>query len=54
MNEVDVEAREREKARELEEHSRRVVEQEQHVAVLQSMQKKDQHINLLATGMSQN
>jgi len=54
MNEIDVEARAREKARQSEEHDRRVEEQEQHVAVLQSMQKSDHRTNLLATEMSQN
>ena len=44
VNEIDVEAREREKARQTEEHRRRVEEQEQHVAVLQSMQKNDHRI----------
>ena len=54
VNEVDIEALEREKARQLEDHSRRVKEQEQHVTVLQSMQKNDQRINALAAEMSQN
>jgi len=53
VNEIDVDAREREKARQTEEHNQRVEEQEQHVAVLQSMQKNDHRINLLATEMSQ-
>lgn len=48
VNEIDMEAREREKARESEEHSRRVAEQEQHVSVLQSVQKNDHRINVLA------
>ncbi len=52
VNEVDVDALEREKARQLEDHSRRVKEQEQHVTVLQSMQKNDQRINALAAEMS--
>ena len=54
VNEIDVEALEREKARQLEDHSRRVKEQEQHVTVLQSMKKNDQRINALATEMAQN
>ena len=54
VNEVDVEAEERERARQTEEHNRRVEEQEKHVAVLQSMQKNDHRINLVATEMSQN
>ncbi|KAL9186960.1 hypothetical protein ACHAXT_010680 [Thalassiosira profunda] len=53
VNEIDVEARERDKARELEEHSRRVEEQEQHVAVLQSMQKNDHRMNLAAAELAQ-
>ena len=53
VNEIDVEALEREKARELEDHSRRVKEQEQHVTVLQSMKKNDQRINTLAAEMAQ-
>lgn len=53
MNEIDVEAREREKTREAEDHIRRVKEQEQHVAVLQSIQKKEQHVNLAASLISQ-
>lgn len=54
VNEVDICAREKEKARQLKEHTQRVEEQEQHVAVLQSMQKNDHRMNLLATEMSQN
>ncbi len=54
VNEIDVEALEREKVRQLEDHSRRVKEQEQHVTVLQSMKKNDQRINALATEMAQN
>ncbi len=54
MNGIDVEACERERARQTEEHSRRVEEQEQQVAVLQSMQKKDHRMKLVATEMSQN
>jgi hypothetical protein len=54
VNEVDVEALEREKARQLEDHNRRIKEQEQHVTVLQSMQNSDQRINALAAEMSQN
>jgi len=53
VNEIDVEALEREKARVMEDHSRRVKEQEQHVTVLQSMKKNDQRINALAAEMSQ-
>ena len=52
VNEIDMEAREKEKARQAEEHSRRVEEQEQHVAVLQSMQRNDRQINLTGTEMS--
>ena len=52
MNEIDVEAREREKARLAADHFRRVEEQEQHVAVIQSMQKKEKHVNLASTEMS--
>ena len=48
MNEIDIEARERDKARQAAEHILRVNEQEQHVAVIQSMQKKDKHVNLAA------
>mmetsp|Transcript_8041 Transcript_8041/g.19802 ORF Transcript_8041/g.19802 Transcript_8041/m.19802 type:complete len:280 (+) Transcript_8041:2-841(+) len=44
VNEIDIEAREREKAQKTEEHDRRVEEQEQHVTVLQSMQKNDHRI----------
>ena len=44
VNEVDVEAQEREKIRQLEEHNKRVQEQEQHVAVIQSMQKNEQRM----------
>ncbi|KAL7533956.1 hypothetical protein ACHAXR_005549 [Thalassiosira sp. AJA248-18] len=54
VNEVDIEAREREKARQSEDHIRRVEEQEQHVAVLQSVQRNDHRINLVAAEMSQN
>lgn len=54
VNEIDVEALEKEKSRMLEDHSRRVKEQEQHVTVLQSMKKNDQRINALAAEMSQN
>ena len=54
VNEVDVDALEREKARQTEEHSRRVEEQEHHVAVLQSMKKNDHSINLVASEMAQN
>ena len=53
VNEIDVEAREREKARRIEEHNRRVEEQEQHVTVLQSMQKNDHRSNLLPSDASQ-
>lgn len=53
VNEVDVEALEREKARQTEEHSKRVEEQEQHVAVLQSMQKNDHRMNFVAAEVSQ-
>lgn len=53
MNEIDVEARERDKARQAAEHFRRVEEQEQHVAVIQSMQKKEKHVNLAASEISQ-
>ncbi|KAL3765414.1 hypothetical protein ACHAWU_002332 [Discostella pseudostelligera] len=49
MNEIDVEAREREKARKAAEHICRMEEQEKHVAVLQSMQKREQHVNLAAS-----
>jgi len=44
VNEVDVEAQEREKIRQSEEHNKRVKEQEQHVAVIQSMQKNEQRM----------
>ena len=54
VNEIDVEALSREKAREVDDHSRRVKEQERHVTVLQSMQKNDPRINALAAEMSQN
>ena len=49
MNEIDVEAREREKARKAAEHICRMEEQEKHVAVIQSMQKREQHVNLAAS-----
>lgn len=52
VNEIDVEALEKEKARQSEDHSRRVKEQEQHVTVLQSMKKNDQRINALAMSQS--
>ena len=54
VNEIDVDAVEREKARELEDHRRRVIEQEQHVTIVQSMKKNDQRINALAAQMAQN
>jgi tubulin-specific chaperone E len=44
VNEVDVEAQEREKIRQSEEHNKLVQEQEQHVAVIQSMQKNEQRM----------
>jgi hypothetical protein len=53
VNEVDVEAQKRERARQEEDHKRRIEQQEQHVTVLQSMQKSDHRINLIATEMSQ-
>mmetsp|Transcript_23195 Transcript_23195/g.48007 ORF Transcript_23195/g.48007 Transcript_23195/m.48007 type:complete len:658 (-) Transcript_23195:75-2048(-) len=51
VNEVDVDARERENARRVEEHNRLVEEQEQHVSVLQSMQKSI--VNVLANDTAQ-
>ena len=44
VNEVDLEAEEREKARQAEDHSRRIEEQEQHISVVQSVQKSEHHI----------
>ena len=52
VNEIDVEAQERERARQTEKHNERVKEQERHVAVLQSMRKND-HQNLVAAEVSQ-
>jgi hypothetical protein len=54
VNEIDVAARERERARQTENHIRRVKEQEQHVTVMQAVQKNDHRINLAATEVSQN
>jgi hypothetical protein len=54
VNEIDLEARERERARESEDHIRRVNEQEQHVTIMQAMQKNDHRMNLAATDVSQN
>jgi hypothetical protein len=54
VNEIDVEARERERARQTEDHIRRVKEQEQHVTIMQAVQKNDHRINLAATDVSQN
>jgi hypothetical protein len=44
VNEIDTEARERERVRQSEEHTRRMKEHEQHVSIMQSMQKKDNRI----------
>ena len=54
MNEIDIDARDKEKMRQMEEHNQRIEEQEQHVAVLQSVQKNDHRMNLAGTEMSQN
>ncbi len=54
VNEIDVEAKERERARQTEDHIRRVKEQEQHVTIMQAVQKNDHRINLAATDVSQN
>ncbi len=54
VNEIDLEARERERARESEDHIRRVKEQEQHVTIMQSMHKNDHRMNFAATDVSQN
>lgn len=53
VNEVNVEAREKERVLRSMEHNRRVDEQEQHVAVLQSVQRNDHHMHLIGTEMSQ-
>jgi hypothetical protein len=53
VNEIDLEARERERARQSEDHIRRVKEQEQHVTIMQAMQKNDHRINLAPTDISQ-
>lgn len=44
VNEIDVEAIERERARKAKEHSRRIEEQEQHISVVHSMQKSEHRI----------
>lgn len=44
VNEIDVEAREREEARRREQHDRLVEEQESHIAVVQSMQRQERQI----------
>jgi hypothetical protein len=54
VNEIDVVAVEREKARQANDHSRRIEEHERHVAALQSIQKNDQRMNALAAEMSRN
>lgn len=54
VNEIDVEAKERERARQTEDHIRRVKELEQHVTIMQALQKNDHRINLAATDVSQN
>lgn len=48
VNEVDVEAEEKEKARLAEEHSRRIREQEHHISAVQSVQKSEHRINVAA------
>ena len=53
VNEVDVEAEEREKARQAEEHSRRIEEQEQHISVVQSVQKSEHRISSVAADLTQ-
>lgn len=54
VNEIDVVAVEREKARQANDHSRRVEEHERHVTALQSIQKNDHRMNALAAELSQN
>lgn len=44
VNEIDTEARERERVRQSEEHIRRMKEHEQHVSIMQSMQKNDNRL----------
>lgn len=52
MNEIDVEAEKKEEARRAEDYSRRMQEQEEHISVVQSMQKSEHHISSLAAGMT--
>ena len=53
MNEIDVKAQERETARRAEDHTRRIKEQEQHISIVQSMQKHDHRIASVAADMVQ-
>jgi hypothetical protein len=53
VNEIDIEARERERTRQSEDHIRRVKEQEQHVTIMQAIQKSDHRMSLATTDISQ-
>lgn len=53
VNEVDTEAEEREKARRAEDHRRRIEEQEQHISVVQSVQKSEHRVSSVAADMAQ-
>lgn len=48
VNEIDVEAKEREKTREAEEHTRRIEKHEQYISIVQSAQKNDRRIGGVA------
>lgn len=48
VNEIDVEAEAKEKARQAEEHARRIREQEQHISVIQSVQQSEHRIDVAA------
>ncbi|KAL7521866.1 hypothetical protein ACHAWX_006558 [Stephanocyclus meneghinianus] len=53
VNEVDVEAKEREKTREAEEHTRRIEKHEHYISIVQSAQKNDRRIGGVATDTMQ-
>lgn len=53
VNEVDVEAEEREQARQAKEHARRIEEQEQHISIVQSLQKSEHRMNNIAANVVQ-